>query len=150
MEKRNNGASFQSFNNGQSVNNNFNGNGFNFIDGFNGFNNQQQVLQVQQQNLQIIDNGFQQAVVQQVNEVLVIDQQNNGFNRDLNNLFRKSNFRNNRRDEATVMLVVQQINVAVQDDRGNQFQQDVFAQSALIANRGARTTNTIMSTSSPL
>jgi hypothetical protein len=183
-----------------AVVNGFSGNGFNFGDGFNNFNQQQQVIQVQQQNLQIIDNGRQQQVnfdqqnvqvvdngrgdqavrvdqqnvqvndngrgdqtvrvdqqsvqvldngrqqqvVQQVNQVLVVDQVNNGFNNDLNNLFRKSNMRNQNRDSATVMLVVQEIQVAIDDGRGNQFQQSIFAQSAVVANRGARQTNTVM------
>lgn len=126
------------------VQNGFGGQGFNFIDGFNRVQDQQQVLRVQQQNLQIVDNGFQQAVVQQVNEVLVVNQQQNGFNRDLNNLFRKANFRNQRNQESTVMLVVQQIQVSVADDRGRKFEQDVFVQSAVVANRGARSTNTVM------
>jgi hypothetical protein len=94
--------------------------------------------------LQIIDNGFQQQVVQQVNQVLVVDQVNNGFNNDLNNLFRKSNFQNQFQQVSTVMLVVQEIQVAVDDGRGNQFQQNIFAQSAVVANRGAQQTQTIM------
>ncbi|KAK7188462.1 hypothetical protein DPSP01_004622 [Paraphaeosphaeria sporulosa] len=129
---------------GNAVQNGFGGQGFNFIDGFNRFNDQAQVVQVKQESLQIQNNGFQQQVVQQVNEVLVVNQQQNGFNRDLNNLFRKANFRRERNQESTVMLVVQQIQVSVADDRGNAFQQDVFVQSAIVANRGARTTNTVM------
>ncbi|CAN9100636.1 unnamed protein product [Alternaria alternata] len=129
-----------------SVINGFNGNDgdFNFIDGFNNFNQQQQVIQIQQQNLQIVDNGRQQAVVQQVQEVLIVDQVNNGFNNDLNNLFRKSNFQNQFRDVSTVTLVVQEIQVAIDDGRGNQVQQNIFAQSAVVANRGARQTQTVM------
>ncbi|KAL1598916.1 hypothetical protein SLS60_008061 [Paraconiothyrium brasiliense] len=129
-----------------AIQNGFGGEGFNFIDGFNRFNDQQQVLQIKEQNIQIQDNGRQQAVVQQVKEVLVVNQQQNGFNRDMNNLFRKANFRNQgqKNNEATVMLVVQQIQVSVADDRGNAFEQDVFVQSALVANRGARVTNTVM------
>ncbi|KAH6857351.1 hypothetical protein BKA58DRAFT_57831 [Alternaria rosae] len=129
-----------------SVVNGFNGNdgAFNFIDGFNNFNQQQQVIQIQQENLQIIDNGRQQAVVQQVEQVLIVDQVNNGFNNDLNNLFRKSNFQNQFRDVATVTLVVQEIQVAIDDGRGNQVQQNIFAQSAVVANRGARETQTVM------
>jgi hypothetical protein len=129
---------------GNAVQNGFGGDGFNFIDGFNRFNDQASVVQVKQESLQIQDNGFQQQVVQQVNEVLVVNQEQNGFNNDLNNLFRKANFRRERDQESTVMLVVQQIQVSVADDRGNSFQQDVFVQSALVANRGARTTNTVM------
>ncbi|CBX99692.1 predicted protein [Plenodomus lingam JN3] len=127
-----------------SVINGNRGDGFNFIDGFNNFNQQQQVIQIQQNNLQIFDNGRQQAVVQQVQEVLVVDQVNNGFNNDLNNLFRKSNFQNRFQDVSTVMLVVQEIQVAIDDGRGNVFQQDIFAQSAVVANRGARETQTVM------
>jgi hypothetical protein len=129
-----------------SVVNGFNGNdgAFNFIDGFNNFNQQQQVIQIQNQNLQIVDNGRQQAVVQQVEQVLIVDQVNNGFNNDLNNLFRKSNFQNQFRDVATVTLVVQEIQVAIDDGRGNQVQQNIFAQSAVVANRGARETQTVM------
>jgi hypothetical protein len=82
--------------------------------------------------------------VQQVNQVLVVDQVNNGFNNDLNNLFRKSNMQNQFRDKATVMLVVQEIQIAVDDGRGNQVQQQIFAQSAVVANRGARETQTVM------
>ena len=127
-----------------AVVNGFSGNGFNFADGFNNFNQQQQVIQIQEQNLQIIDNGVQQQVVQQVNEVLIVDQVNNGFNNDLNNLFRKSNFQNQFQDVATVMLVVQEIQIAVDDGRGNQFQQNVFAQSLVVANRGAQQTQSVM------
>jgi hypothetical protein len=124
--------------------NGFKGNGFNFADGFNNFNQQQQVIQIQEQNLQIIDNGFQQQVVQQVNQVLVVDQVNNGFNNDLNNLFRKSNFQNQFQQVSTVMLVVQEIQVAVDNGFGNQFQQNIFAQSAVVANRGFPQTQTVM------
>jgi hypothetical protein len=131
---------------GNAVQNGFEGQGFNFIDGFNRFNDQTSVVQVKQESLQIQSNGFQQQVVQQVNEVLVVNQQQNGFN----NLFRKANFRRERGQESTVMLVVQQIQVSVADDRGNSFQQDVFVQSALVANRGARTTNTVMRRCRPL
>lgn len=141
--KRSNNIFGQGFN-GAVVNGFQQGNGFNFIDGFNNFNQQQQVLQIQEQNLQIVNNGFQQQVVQQVQEVLVVDQVNNGFNNDLNNLFRKSNFQNQFNDVSTVMLVVQEIQVAVDDGFGNSFQQNVFAQSALVANRGAFQTQTVM------
>jgi hypothetical protein len=127
-----------------AVVNGFKGNGFNFADGFNNFNQQQQVIQIQEQNLQIIDNGFQQQVVQQVNQVLVVDQVNNGFNNDLNNLFRKSNFQNQFQQVSTVMLVVQEIQVAVDNGFGNQFQQNIFAQSAVVANRGFPQTQTVM------
>lgn len=77
-------------------------------------------------------------------EVLIVDQVNNGFNNDLNNLFRKSNFQNQFRDVSTVTLVVQEIQVAIDDGRGNQVQQNIFAQSAVVANRGARQTQTVM------
>ena len=124
--------------------NGFNGQGFNFIDGFNNFNQQQQVIQIQEQSLQISNNGFQQAVVQNVQETLVVDQVNNGFNNDLNNLFRKANFQNQFQDVSTVMLVVQEVQVSLDDGQGNSFQQNVFAQSALVANRGALQTQTLM------
>ncbi|OAL04984.1 hypothetical protein IQ06DRAFT_290957 [Phaeosphaeriaceae sp. SRC1lsM3a] len=129
-----------------AVVNGFSGNGFNFGNGFNDFNNQAQVIQIQEQNLQIVDNGFQQQVVQQVNQVLVVDQVNNGFNNDLNNLFRKSNFRNQfqGQQQSVVMLVVQEIQVAVDNGFGQQFQQNIFAQSAIVANRGFPQTNTVM------
>lgn len=129
---------------GGAFNNGFNGQGFNFIDGFNAFNQQQQVIQIQEQNLQIIDNGFQQQVVQQVNEVLIVDQQNNGFNNDLNNLFRQANFANQFGGQSTVVMVVQEIQVAVDDGFGNQFQQNIFAQSALVANAGQAFTQSLM------
>jgi hypothetical protein len=51
---------------------------------------------------------------------------------------------NQFRDKATVMLVVQEIQIAVDDGRGNQVQQQIFAQSAVVANRGARETQTVM------
>jgi hypothetical protein len=126
---------------------NSNNNDFNFINGFSNFNNQQQVLQVQQQNLQIIsnDNGRQQAVFEQVNQVLVVDNQRNGFNNQMNNLFRQANQRNSNRDVTVVMMVVTQVNVAIDDGRGNQVQQQVFAQSLLVANRGQRQTQSVMS-----
>jgi hypothetical protein len=127
-----------------AVVNGFNGQGFNFADGFQNFNQQQQVIQIQEQSLQIVDNGFQRQVVQQVNQVLVVDQVNNGFNNQLNNIFRKSNFQNQFNQVATVMLVVQEIQVSVDDGRGNQFQQNIFAQNVVVANRGAPQTQTVM------
>jgi flagellar biosynthesis GTPase FlhF len=62
----------------------------------------------------------------------------------MNNLFRKSNFQNQFRDVTTVMLVVQEIQIAIDDGRGNQIQQEIFAQSVVVANRGARETQTVM------
>ncbi|KAJ4373357.1 hypothetical protein N0V83_003652 [Neocucurbitaria cava] len=141
--KRSNNNIFGNGFNGAVVNG-FSGNGFNFADGFNNFNQQQQVIQIQEQNLQISNNGFQQQVVQQVQETLVVDQVNNGFNNNLNDLFRKSNLQNQFQDVSTVMLVVQEIQVAVDDGRGNAFQQQIFAQSAVVANRGAQQTQTVM------
>ncbi|KAF2743969.1 hypothetical protein M011DRAFT_489295 [Sporormia fimetaria CBS 119925] len=119
-------------------------NNFNFIDGFNLLNARQQILNIQSNNLQVVDNGFQQAIVQQAQEVLVINEQNNGFNNNLNNLFRKSNFKNNFPDQSTVMLVVQEIQVAVDNGFGGRVEQSVFAQSVLIANRGLGVTRTVM------
>jgi len=82
--------------------------------------------------------------VQQVNEVLIVDQVNNGFNKDLDNLFRKSNFQNQFQQVTTVMIVVQEIQISVADAFGNKFEQQVFAQSIQIANRGAQQTQSIM------
>jgi hypothetical protein len=127
-----------------AVLNGFSGSGFNFADGFNNFNQQQQVIQIKEESLQIVDNGRQQQIVQQVNEVLIVDQVNNGFNNDLNNVFRKSNFQNQFQDVTTVMIVVTEIQIAIDDGRGNQFQQEIFAQSIQVANRGARDTQTVM------
>lgn len=76
--------------------------------------------------------------------MLIVDQVNNGFNNDLNNLFRKSNFQNQFQQVTTVMIVVQEIQIAVADAFGNQFQQQVFAQSIQVANRGAAQTQSIM------
>lgn len=129
--------------------NGFSGDGFNFIDGFNNFNQQQQVINVQKENLQIVNNGFQEQVVQQAEQVLIVNQQNNGFNNDLNNLFRKSSFNREFNNVATVMLVVQEIQVAIDDGFGNTFQQNVFAQSALVAGRGGGFTQTVMGKSRP-
>lgn len=131
--------------NGAFGNNGFNGggNGFDFANGFNAFNNQQQVFQFQEENLQIVDNGFQQAIVQQAQNVLIVQDQNFGFKNNLNNVFRKSNFRNQFQDVTTVLLVVQEIQVAVDNGFGGLFQQQVFAQSAIVANRGAFATQTV-------
>jgi hypothetical protein len=82
--------------------------------------------------------------VQQVNEVLIVDQVNNGFNNDLNNLFRKSNFQNQYQQVTTVMIVVQEIQISIADAFGNKFEQQVFAQSIQVANRGAQQTQSIM------
>lgn len=46
-----------------------------------------------------------------------------------------------------MMLVVQEIQVSVQDSFGNAFEQNVFAQSAVVANRGQFATQTVMSKS---
>jgi hypothetical protein len=127
-----------------AVVNGFNGQGFNFGDGFQNFNQQQQVIQIQEQNLQIIDNGIQRQVVQQVNQVLVVDQVNNGFNNQLNNIFRKSNFQNQFQQVTTVMLVVQEIQTIVDNGRGQRVQQNIFAQNVVVANRGLPQTQTVM------
>ncbi|KAF1914633.1 hypothetical protein BDU57DRAFT_531090 [Ampelomyces quisqualis] len=126
-----------------AVVNGFSGNGFNFADGFNNFNQQQQVIQIQEQNLQIIDNGVQQQVIQQVNQVLIVDTDSSGFKNDMNDLFRKSNFQNQFQQVTTVIIVVQEIQIAINDGE-NQFQQDIFAQRVVIANRGAQETQTVM------
>jgi hypothetical protein len=123
----------------------FGGNGFDFINGFNDVNQQEQVIQIKEESLQIVDNGRQQVVVQQAQEVLIVDQQRNGFNNDLNDIFRKTNARRENQDETVVMLVVQEIQVAIDDGNGNVFQQQVFAQSAVVANRGRDSTKTVMS-----
>ncbi|KAF2642137.1 hypothetical protein P280DRAFT_489424 [Massarina eburnea CBS 473.64] len=134
-----------SLNNNVLGGNGIGGNQFSFIDGFQNFQQQQQVIQVQQENFQLVQsNGVQQQVFQQVNQVLVVDNQQNGFNNQLNNLFRQANFRNGNRGVTTVMMVVTQVNVAVDDGRGNQLQQQVFAQSLIVANRGQRVTQSVM------
>jgi hypothetical protein len=115
-------------------------NGFNFPGALNQFNDVQQIVQIKEQNLQIVDNGVQQAVIAQAQEVLIIDQQNARFN----DLFRQSNYRNKFNDVTTVVMVVQQIQIAVDDGRGNVFQQEIFAQSAVVANRGASSTQTVL------
>lgn len=135
--------------NNRNNNNNNNDNVFDLIDGFQNFRNQDTVVQVQQENVAVIQNGNDVRIIQeQVNQVLVVDQQNNRNRRDMNNLFRKSNFRNNNRDQTTVLLVVTEVQISVDDGRGNQVDQRVFAQSAVVANRGQRQTNTVMSRSS--
>jgi hypothetical protein len=101
-------------------------------------------LDIQQENLQIIDNGRQQIVVQQVKEVLVVNQRQNGFRNDMNNLFRKANFQNQFRDVTTVLLVVQEISVVVEGGRGDSLRESVFAQSVVVANRGRRASQTVM------
>jgi hypothetical protein len=109
------------------------------------------VIQVQEKNLQVVDDGRnRQVVVEQVNQVLVVDQVNNGFNNDLNNLFRRSNMGNRFNDISTVMLVVQEIRISVDDGRGNRVDQQVFAQRVEVANRGRERSQTVMSTSSSL
>ncbi|KAH7128334.1 hypothetical protein B0J11DRAFT_504811 [Dendryphion nanum] len=128
---------------GVGLNGGFNGNDFDFVNGFDNFNNQQQVIQFQEENLQIIDNGFQQQVVQQAQNILIVQNENNGFRNNLNNVFRKSNFRNQFQEQTTVILVVQEIQVAIDNGFGGIFQQNVFAQSAIVANRGAFATQTI-------
>ncbi|CAI6336479.1 unnamed protein product [Periconia digitata] len=146
-EKRNIGGVGGDFSvNKLNVNNVFgNQNGFDFIGGFGNFQRQQEVVQIQQQNIQQVNfGGFQAQVVEQVNQVLVVDQQQNGFNNGLNNLFRSTGRRRERNDVSTVMMVVTQINVAVDDGRGNQFQQEVFAQSIVVANRGQQRSETVM------
>ncbi|KAF2660034.1 hypothetical protein K491DRAFT_107355 [Lophiostoma macrostomum CBS 122681] len=120
------------------------GNAFDFINGFNNVNQQNQVINIQEQSLQIVDNGRQQAIVQQAQQVLIVDQQKNGFNNDLNDIFRKTNARRDNRDQTVVMLVVQEIQVAVDDGKGNVVQEQVFAQSAVVANRGRGQTKTVM------
>ncbi|ORY09805.1 hypothetical protein BCR34DRAFT_589014 [Clohesyomyces aquaticus] len=121
-----------------------NNDNFNFFDQFDNVNrrNQEQVINIQKEQLLIEDNGIQQLVIQQVEQVIVID--NNRGRRGFNDLARKSNFRNNNRDISTVMIVVQEIQVSVDDGRGNRFDKQVFAQSIDVANRGRRQSETIM------
>lgn len=79
-----------------------------------------------------------------MNQILVVDGQNNGNRRDMNNLFRKSSYRNNNKDKTTVLLVVQEIQILIDDGKGNKAQQQVFAQSVVVANRGKKQTETVM------
>ncbi|KAF2204906.1 hypothetical protein GQ43DRAFT_468681 [Delitschia confertaspora ATCC 74209] len=101
-----------------------------------------QQIQQEEQNVQIVDNGrgVQQAIIEQSKQVLVADQRNARFN----DLFRQSSFRGRKNDVSTVMLVVQKIQVSVDDGRGNVLQREVFAQSAVVANRGRRSTETVL------
>ncbi|USP80301.1 hypothetical protein yc1106_07575 [Curvularia clavata] len=123
---------------------NINNGGFNFIDGFNNFNQQERIVQIQQQNVQIVDDRSRQQILQQAQQVLIVDQVNNGFNNDLNNLFRKSNFANRFRDVRTTMLVVQEIVTVIDDGRGNRREQSIFAQNVVVANRNGRQQQTVM------
>ncbi|EMD58667.1 hypothetical protein COCSADRAFT_69451, partial [Bipolaris sorokiniana ND90Pr] len=129
-----------------SVINGFNRNdgAFNFIDGFNNFNKQQKVIQIQQQKIQIVDDRSRQQIVQQIQQVLIVDQVNNGFNNDLNNLFRKSNFQNQFRDRRTDVIIVQEIIVVIDDGRGGRRDQSFFAQNTIVANRGGRDRQSVM------
>ena len=43
-----------------------------------------------------------------------------------------------------MLLVVQEIRIIVDDGRGNKAEQQVFAQSVVVANRGQRQTETVM------
>ncbi|KAI8932790.1 hypothetical protein NX059_010280 [Plenodomus lindquistii] len=117
---------------------------FNVLDNLNNFNDQEQVIQIQQNNLQIIDDGDRQVVVQQVQQVLIVDQAENGARNDMKNMFRKSNYRNKNRDVTTVILVVQEIEIVIDDGRGTRVEADIFAQNVVVANRGARETQTVM------
>lgn len=127
--------------------NEFGGNddAFDFMDGFDNYRNQDVVIQVQQENVAVIQNGNDVRVIQEsVNQVLVIDQEQNRNQRDINNLFRKSSYRNNFGDKTTVILVVTEVQIKIDDGRGNQVDQRVFAQSVVVANRGQQETETVM------
>ncbi|KAF2874178.1 hypothetical protein BDV95DRAFT_325062 [Massariosphaeria phaeospora] len=120
------------------------GGGFNFLDNFNNINNQQNVVQIQEQSLQVIDDGRQQLVIQQASEVLIVQGQKEGFKNSMNDVFRKSKFRNDFKDVTTVILVVQEIQIVIDDGRGDIFQAEIFAQSVIVANRGSDATQTVM------
>ncbi|KAF1995618.1 hypothetical protein P154DRAFT_580679 [Amniculicola lignicola CBS 123094] len=117
---------------------------FDFINGFNDVNNQDFFLNIKEENVQIVDNGFQQVFIQQAKEVVIVNQQENGFNNQLNNLFRKSSYSRNFNDVSTVLMVVQQVDVFVDDGFGNQISSSLFAQSVVVANRGNDFTQSVM------
>jgi hypothetical protein len=131
-----------------SVINGFNDNGFDWINGFSNFNKQEQVIQIREESLKIVDNGRRREVVEQVQQVLIVDQVNSGFNKNLNNMFRKSNFNNRFQDRETVIIVVQEIQISVDDGRGNRFEESIFAQEIVVANRGRKSgkSQTVMGT----
>jgi hypothetical protein len=126
-------------------NNDFDFNRFDLIDGFDNFRNQDTFLQVDANNVFIQQDRDRQRIIQEkVTQVLIVDQQNDfNRNREQRNLFRRANFRNNNRDRSTVILVVTQVNVVLDNGFGRQDQQQFFAQSAIVANRGHRETDTI-------
>lgn len=43
-----------------------------------------------------------------------------------------------------MLLVVQEIQILIDDGKGNKAQQQVFAQSVVVANRGKKQTETVM------
>ncbi|KAF2119971.1 hypothetical protein BDV96DRAFT_595575 [Lophiotrema nucula] len=125
-------------------------NNFDFINQVDAFSQQQQIVNFQQEEVFFAENSNnfgrdqQQVIFAQAQKVVQIEQENNGGNLFFNDLSRKASFRNSNPGVETVVMVVKQIDISIDDGRGNQIQQQVFAQSVVIANRGARETQAIM------
>ncbi|KAF2265150.1 hypothetical protein CC78DRAFT_207102 [Lojkania enalia] len=125
--------------------NGFGGDKFDIFNKFNDFNDQNLFLNFKQVDQTFVNNGFGDEIfIQKAKEVLIIDQQNNGFNNKFNNLARKSFFRNNFPGQTTIFITVKTIKVAIIDDFGVNIEKDIFAQNVQIANRGFGATKVVM------
>ncbi|OCL12849.1 hypothetical protein AOQ84DRAFT_136900 [Glonium stellatum] len=103
-------------------------------------NNNYDVVEITKVDITEVQQGDSTAVVEQVQQVLIQNSNNN----DRKNRKRKSAYRRRNSDLSTVLLVVQQVVVQVVDNSGNSFQELIFAESAITANRGRGSTQTIM------
>jgi len=105
-------------------------------------NNNKNVIEITKVDIAEVQEGGNTAIVEQVQQVLIQNSNNN----NKNNEKRKASYRKRNSKQSTVLLVVQQVVVKVVDNSGNSFQEVIFAESAVIANRGRGSTQTIMIT----
>lgn len=104
-------------------------------------NNNNNVIEITKVDIVEVQEGGNTAIVEQVQQVLIQNSNNN----NKNNKKRKASYRKKNSNQSIVILVVQQIVVQVVDKSGNSFQEIIFAESAITANRGRGSTQTVMS-----
>ena len=104
-------------------------------------NNNNNVVEITKVDIAEVQEGGNTVIVEQVQQVLIQNSNNN----NRNNKKRKASYRKRNSNQSIVLLVVQQIVVQVVDNSGNSFQEIIFAESAITANRGRGSTQTIMS-----
>ncbi|OCK78073.1 hypothetical protein K432DRAFT_101134 [Lepidopterella palustris CBS 459.81] len=105
-------------------------------------NGNKDVIEITEVDLTVIEEKNKEVIIEQVKEVLIVNSSNNSKN----NKKRKAAYKSKSKDVTTVLIVVQIIEIKIDDGKGNKIQEDIFAESIVIANKGKKSTQTIMIT----